>query len=334
VNRYKGILTRSVIFMAVFFLTATFAFAQSFYQGKTITLIVPYTPGASSDLQARVLAANLGKHIPGNPNINVKNLPGANGLLGANEIYKVASRDGLTMGLFPGRLVFSQIFGDRNIRFDARSLKWIGALTIGHPVCAGTGVDNVRDWMSRTRPVTMAGAKDSVSSWVPRLLREAIGLRTKVIEEFKTTTSAIVATLQGATNGVCFNWTRSISRRVKNLRVVVQATPTTDPDLQTVPLAEKFAHTDRQRQLLQYGIYDYAALERVYSLPPDTDVARVEELRRAFLSTLRDQTFLAQAEKVNLDTRPLSGEKVEATVKNIFQMSPSLIRDLKSILDI
>ena len=51
--------------------------AENFYQGKTLTLVVGYAVGGGYDINARLLARHLGRHIPGNPSVVVVNMPGA-----------------------------------------------------------------------------------------------------------------------------------------------------------------------------------------------------------------------------------------------------------------
>lgn len=79
-------------------LSASPAAAQTFYAGKTLSILVNYDAGGPTDIEARVLARHLGKHIPGNPDIIVRNMGGAAGLVGAKWLGEVAARDGLTAG--------------------------------------------------------------------------------------------------------------------------------------------------------------------------------------------------------------------------------------------
>src|SRR3954463_6987427 len=83
------------------------ALAQ-FYKGKTITMIINYPAGGPSDIEGRIIAQHLSAHIPGNPTIVVKNVGGAGGLIGSNQIGEAAP-NGETIGFFtldvPGELV-------------------------------------------------------------------------------------------------------------------------------------------------------------------------------------------------------------------------------------
>src|SRR4051812_49332802 len=94
--------------------------AQEFYAGKQIRLIVASGTGGGYDLYARYLARHLGRHIPGNPSVIVQNMPGAGGLAAANHLYARAPRDGLTIGILQGTLVYAQVGGSANVSFNLR----------------------------------------------------------------------------------------------------------------------------------------------------------------------------------------------------------------------
>src|SRR5262245_25311945 len=74
------------------------AFSQeSFYKGKTLTVIQGREPGGAGDIRARVVSPFLQKYIPGNPTILFEYMPGGGGRKAANHIAKVASPDGMTI---------------------------------------------------------------------------------------------------------------------------------------------------------------------------------------------------------------------------------------------
>ena len=77
--------------------------AQSFFEGRTIRLIVGFAPGGGFDTYARVLSRHMGRHIPGTPTIVVENMTGAGSLISANHLYRVAKPDGLTIGTSTAR---------------------------------------------------------------------------------------------------------------------------------------------------------------------------------------------------------------------------------------
>jgi tripartite-type tricarboxylate transporter receptor subunit TctC len=68
-----------------------------FYRGKTISLIVGNPVGNDYDYRGRLIARHIGKHIPGNPAVVPRNMPGAGGLIAANWMAKLAPQDGTTL---------------------------------------------------------------------------------------------------------------------------------------------------------------------------------------------------------------------------------------------
>jgi tripartite-type tricarboxylate transporter receptor subunit TctC len=98
-----------------------------FYKGKTIRLVIGYSAGGTNDLWARAIARYWGKHIPGNPEFIVQNMPGAATLVAANYIYGVEKPDGLTLGLIAPALVFNQLGGQKEVKFDWAKFTWIGS---------------------------------------------------------------------------------------------------------------------------------------------------------------------------------------------------------------
>src|SRR5262249_45980177 len=96
----------------------------SFYQGRTVTMIVGYSPGGGFDIYGRLLARYMGDHIPGNPRVIVKNMPGAGGETAGLNILNIAPKDGTTFGSFGPTVPFAPLLYNR--KFDGRLFNWIG----------------------------------------------------------------------------------------------------------------------------------------------------------------------------------------------------------------
>src|ERR1700722_9787986 len=112
---------------------------MDFFTGKQITMIVPSGVGGGYDLYARFLARYIGKHIPGNPTVVVKNMPAAGGIGAANHLYSIAAPDGLTMGVFQNTVTLNQLGKMSGVKFDVRRLGWIGNMSIASTICALSG---------------------------------------------------------------------------------------------------------------------------------------------------------------------------------------------------
>ncbi len=161
--------------------------AQSFFEGKTVRLVVGFVPGGGFDTYARVISRHMGRHIPGNPTIVVENMTGAGSLISANHLYRVAKPDGLTIGHFNGALFLGQALGQPGIEFDARKFELIGAPIKEDSVCALTrasGVTSVEKWMASKTPVKLGGvAPGGTPDANARILKAALGLPIQLVSE-------------------------------------------------------------------------------------------------------------------------------------------------------
>src|SRR4026208_2615724 len=102
-------------------------FAQAnFYQGKTVRVVIGFTPGGFYDRWARLLSRYIPKYIPGNPNFVVQNMPGASSVIAANYVYNLAKADGLTLLVPINSLYLDQIVGRTEVKFDVRKFEFIG----------------------------------------------------------------------------------------------------------------------------------------------------------------------------------------------------------------
>lgn len=317
------------------------AATDEFYQGKTVRLIVAFSPGGGFDTYSRAIARHLGKHIPGNPTIVVENMTGAGGIIQANFMYQQAKPDGLTIGNNIGGLILQQIMGAKGIEFDGRRFEYLGAPAIDHPVCALTkasGVSSMERWFAAKEPLKLGGVgPGGTASDVPRILHAALGLPLRVVDGYKGTSDIRLAAESGELSGGCWAWESVKTTWRKGIEsgevsVVVLTMPKKHPELPNVPLAIDFAKGEEGRILLKYGIHDTAILTRPYFMAPGTPKERVQLLRKAFMETLKDQDFLAEAKKSQLDIEAVAGEELETTVRALFKLEPKLVGRLKDIL--
>jgi tripartite-type tricarboxylate transporter receptor subunit TctC len=315
--------------------------AQSFYEGKTVRLVVGFAPGGGFDTYARVISRHMGRHIAGTPTIVVENMTGAGSLIAANHLYRVAKPDGLTIGHFNGALFLGQALGQPGIEFDARKFELIGAPIKEDAVCALTrasGVTSVEKWMASKTPVKLGGvAPGGTPDANARILKAALGLPIQLVSGYKGTAEIRLAASSGEVGGACWSWEsmRSTWRSALDSGEVIAVLQTSTrpfPDLAGVPLALNLAKTDEARQLIKVGIQNAAAFARPLALPPGTPKDRVLTLRKAFQDTLRDSAFLAEAEKAKLTLDPATAEELEKMVAEAFALDAALLAKLKDIL--
>ena len=105
----------------------SFGAEKPFYEGKTLTVLINYAAGGPTDVEGRLLARHLGRHVPGQPNVIVQNMSGAGGVIGTNYLGQVAKSDGLMMGYFTGAL-FHQMVKNPALRTDLAKYAFISGI--------------------------------------------------------------------------------------------------------------------------------------------------------------------------------------------------------------
>lgn len=318
------------------------AFAQEpFFKGKTIRIIVGFSPGGGYDTYARLIGRHLGKHIPGAPTVTVENMPGAGSLIAANHIYKVAKPDGLTMAHFIGGLFLQQLLGKPGVEFDSPKFQYVGVpvqddFIIG--VSRETGIANIDQWFAAKTPVKFGGtATGSGTDDIPNVLRAALGLPVQVVTGYKGSSDIRLAFNSGEIHGFSNGWQSTKATWGTELasglmKIVLQVNAKSHPELTHVPLAIDFAKNDESRKLLQVITQVHGASVRPFVLPPGTPKERVQLMRKAFIETLRDPELTAEAAKAKLDIGPLGGEELAKSVADIFKVDAAIIAKLKEIL--
>lgn len=154
---------------------------EDFYKGKTIRFIVGQAAGGGYDTYVRTIARHISKHIPGNPSTIVENMEGAGSLISANYVTKQASRDGLTVIIFNNSLIVQKAIGDPRINIDFRKLGWIGAPSVGVPVCmvmGFTGLKTLDDVLKSKTPLKAGATRAGSAGYdLPLILNKAIGTK-------------------------------------------------------------------------------------------------------------------------------------------------------------
>jgi tripartite-type tricarboxylate transporter receptor subunit TctC len=331
---------RRLLPVALCFLTSP-VFADDFYKGKIIRVIVGGSAGGGFDIYTRAMARHMGKHIPGNPSLVVENMTGAGTFIAAKYVHSSAKPDGLSIGMFNGGLILGRVLGMKGIDIDMRELEFLGVPVQDNPVCAvrrESGVTNIDQWFASKTPVKLGGLSPGNStSDVPRILAASLNLPIQLVEGYKGTNEVRLAVDGGELHGGCWAWETlkvAWARAIPagEINVLLQVSAKKQPDLPGVPLALDLAKTDEARQLLKAGAINPAAIVRLYVTTPRIPKDRLQILRNAFAKTLVDPDFVAEAKKGNLDINPLTGEEVQKLVDDLFKLPPATKSKLTSVL--
>ena len=296
-----------------------------FYRGKSIDLDIGYSVGGGYDLYARLIARRLSDHIPGNPTIVPKNIEGAGSLRLANYLYAAAPSDGAVIGA-TSRGAFDPLLNETGARFDASKFSWIGSANNEVSVCvasAASGFTKFDELFEKPLTIGSTGAGDDTYQF-PALVNAVLGTKFKIATGYPGGNDVSLALERGEVQGRCgwswssikttrFNWVRD-----KRIIILVQMSLSKHPDLPDVPLIMDLAKTDEQRQIFKM-IFARQTMGRPYLAPPGVPADRLSALRKGFMDTMTDKDFLADAAANKFEINPVSGEDLEALVKEVYR---------------
>lgn len=322
-------------------LGASAAHAQTpaeFYKGKTLNVLIGVGVGGFYDLNARVVARHIGKHIPGAPMLVPQNMTGAGGARMVAYLADVASKDGLNMGMIPNNFPAMQAIGSDAIKFDLAKFQWIGSpapLTGAMTVWRTSGVESIED-ARRKEVVTGASGRGAESFSMPAMLNEFAGTRFKIVTGYPGGNEINLAMERGEVQARYNFWSSWKSTRpewVKNGDIRVIATMGPKPsDLPGAPSVTDLVKSDDDRQVVEViiaGTYLGTPLAFGGGVPAD----RVAAVRAAFGATMADADFLAEAEKLKIEVNPVSAAELEAVVKRVLATPKALAARARPILE-
>jgi tripartite-type tricarboxylate transporter receptor subunit TctC len=307
---------------------------SDFYTGKTVNLVIGYAPGGGYDLYARTLGRHIGRHIPGNPNIVVQNMPGAGSLKAANYLYTIAPRDGTMFGGFSRGAPIDPLFGrTEGVQFEAAKFNWLGSISNEVGVCAFRSAAGIKSFDDmRRKPfvigATGAGADADV---FPTVLRKMFKLPMKTVTGYGSAAEIVVAIKRAEVDGRCgWSWSSLVAWNrdmfeSKELDVVLQLAAQKLEELPNVPLVTDVTNDPDQRTALKL-IMSRQTMARPYVAPPGVPADRLAALRAAFEATTKDTAFLADAKRQDLEVWPVGSIQAEALIKEIYATPPPLVK--------
>ena len=307
-----------------------------FYKGKAVTIVVGHQSGTGFDIYARVLAPHLSRHIPSQPNVIVQNMVGASGITAANWLNNIAPKDGTVMATFVHTVPFEPLFGNQKAQYEAAKLAWIGNIEESNGMCGvsrASGIAKFDDLLTRETVFGATGATGPLGQFA-QAVKNLLGAKLKVVYGYRGSADVKLAMNRGEVQGVCGLPTSTVKSfwgeefRSGEFKPVIQLSGKPHPDLQGIPNVMSYAKSDEDRALFGL-IFGAQALGRLYVSPSGQPVARTQALRNALAATLKDDKFLADANKAQIEIDPMTGEEVEALIAKISAASPAVVARAK-----
>lgn len=335
----------SIATLAAIALAPGNARAQSvadFYRGKTVEILVGAAAGGGYDVVARLIANHMTRHIPGNPAIVVRNMPGATGLVMTNHLYNVARRDGTILGMptsnvpIEPRLRLISPDGS-NIKFDIGRFGWLGTplqepqvTWLWHSAPAKT-VDDLK-----ATTILMGATTATADNFVlPMLVNQIAGTRMKPVTGYRGQNEINIAAergeVQGNNTGLSnLTVNRADWLRDGKVRILIQYGTERLASIKDVPTAIELTPSDADRAVLRTYAAKFAMARPLAVVTEAAD--RVAALQAAFAATMADPQYLGDAKKLGLDTNWIGGRALTDMVRQVEATPQPVVDRLRDLL--
>jgi tripartite-type tricarboxylate transporter receptor subunit TctC len=335
-TRWRGI-GYSLAFVGCAVVVAAAAPAQDFYKGKTLTIVVGFTSGGGFDVNARLLARHIGRHIPGNPSVIVQNMPGAAGIKSVQYIDGAAPKDGTVIDIFNFGAIGDSKLDPTKIRADFRKFNWIGSISQDLTVCYvwhGFGPKNLAEL--KARPVVHTGrtAIGSSSDVNQHILKNIFGVHIQQVSGYPGSAEERLAMERGEIEGICGAWSSVPTEWIETHKIVpiTRSAPVVPPDLSPeVPYVVDIAPNDRDRRIINL-LVESGQVGRPFIASLAVPADRIRILRDAFNATVADPEFIAEAEKLRLPVSPKTGEQALKVVEDIYATPADIVDAARKIV--
>ena len=327
--------TRVLAGLIAFAALATSATAGDYYAGKSIDLLIGAPPGGGYDIYARALARHYGRHIPGQPTIVAKNMPGAGSARAAGFISTMAPKDGTAIAaIMPGAVMGPLLEERAEALFDPAKVLYLGTANSGTRICVARKDSKVKTFDdARAQKAAFGGvsSNDSTREY-GYMLKKTAGAQYDVVSGYSGTAEIALAMERGEIDGACgWDWSSFKSQRPDwirdnkvNLLLQVGLEPNAELTRMGVPAVFKYVTNEDDRKVVELVIAQQV-FQRSYIAPPGLAAEQLEALRAAFDATMRDKEFLADAETMRIDISPLPGAKVQELVQKIYTAPKDIV---------
>lgn len=309
-----------------------------FYKGKTVTMMVGYTPGSTYDMWARLVGRHLGRHIPGTPTVIVQNMPGAGSVTASNHVYNIAPQDGTVLGLMSSNNPFAPLQGVTEARFEPTKFTWLGSPTIDTAVIMvwNTAPVNTFEEAKSTQVLLGSTSPNGTSSFYARIFNAIFKTKFKTVYGYPGMAETFIAIERGEVMGHAspfWSIMKSIKAdwvRDKKVKFLAQYGGRKNPDIPNVPFLRDLITNEEDLKL-----FDAAMAPLSVGYPflagPGVPADRAAALRKAYQDTFKDPEFLAEAAKTNLDIAPVTGEQTLKTIQAVYA-TPKPVLDRMRVL--
>jgi tripartite-type tricarboxylate transporter receptor subunit TctC len=317
--------------LAVVALSPASAVAQaSFYEGKTVAVVIGAT-GGSLELAARIVTRHLGKYVPGHPNVVLQSMPGAAHLVATNHIYAVAKPDGLTLLAANPSVGIAQLTKVDAVRFDLRKFEWLGSSGADGVAMAIRPDLPYKTWQElkasgRELVVGTTGPGSNAHDF-PLFLKEFAGANFKLISGYKANADILLALERREVDAwAAFATTIKLAADRGAVRPIVRGRVAI-PGFESLPVDEDLATSALGKAMMAIRAAPLA-VGRAFAAPPGTPADRLAMLREAFAKAVKDAAFVAEMKKAKISTHYIPPREVAKLFAGLLEQSPEVQKEL------
>jgi tripartite-type tricarboxylate transporter receptor subunit TctC len=333
--------------LAALWLYAPSAVGQStpFYKDKTIRIIVGFTTGGLYDQYARLLARYMGKHIPGNPNIIVQNMPGAGSIIATNYVSSVAKPDGLVLGMIGSGIYLDQLLGVKEAQFDVRKMHFIGSVDqrdLMMYMRADAPWKSVDDILkAKELPKCGATGTSDLTTIMINIMEETLGAKFTNVRGYPGGVEIDLAIEKGELHCRGTGITTHFAREPYHTwhkngfdRHILQTGNKKDPRIADAPtladLMEKRKTPALSRNVAKLLLLS-ATVGRPLVTTPGVPADRVQLLREAYVKAFNEPELLTEAKKARMDIQLLAGVDVERDMREAMSQPKDVVERVKKL---
>jgi tripartite-type tricarboxylate transporter receptor subunit TctC len=310
--------------------------AEDFYRGKTVNIIVGFSPGGGFDINARLLSRHMGRHIPGRPDMVVTNMPGAASLTGVQYLENIAPKDGTALATFNfGLIGDSRVFPER-VKADFRKFGWMGSVSQDVTACYTWGALGLKslDQVRKRPEVHMGDVGVGTSAFVNQnILKNIFGVNVKQVLGYPGSAEQRIAIERGELDGDCGAWPSLPADWIDGNKVnaLMRSAPVLADGMPPgVPYMADIAPDEKSRKIIEL-LTASGQLGRPFIASPAVPVDRLGMLRRAFDETMRDPEFLADARKIRHPVTPKIAAEALKIVDDIYASPDDIVKAARAI---
>jgi tripartite-type tricarboxylate transporter receptor subunit TctC len=304
---------------------------EQFYRGKTVTILIGHPAGGSYDLYARLAAGQLGRFIPGHPQVLVQSRPGGSGAGAVQFLYSYGPRDGTMLGLFAETIGMIQLAQPEIGKWRVQDFVYLGSFANVNSVFMMRKDSAIKSLDEMRHIETKAGCNSRLGQTYVNyaVLKAYGGFKFHIVCGYPGSMEFPLVLARGEVDvisGAWNAWKRRSDVIDGTLRPVIQSGLHRHRELPDVPLMQDLLDDPSHKQVAEF-LSSGSAIGRALLVHKAAPAERIAALRAAFDALVKDPQFIMDAERAGAELDPTAGAEIQ-------KVSEAIVATPKEIVDL